>query len=230
MPSQTPTRTVTRDHTIFTRPGTSAVTYDLSTPNLTIITIPPSSAWTSGSHWHETHTEHLSIIRGTALVTLGKSTWIHTPSDGVIEIPRGQVHEWRRSSDSDPEDLVVKEWTDPADGQKEVFFRMLNSFLTEPEPTKMHASVWPSFVEGWLERCVITMQLFAIFAACDNWPVMFGQEGAFGSILTHLVLGTMGVLGQWLIGLRPVYDEYVSPDLRGRISKTGEALSMKKNG
>ena len=94
----------------------------------------------------------------------------------------------------------------------------------------MCSSDLPSFVEGWLERCVITMQLFAIFAACDNWPVMFGQEGALGSILTHLVLGAVGMLGQWLIGLRPVYDEYVSPDLRNRVSNTGEALSMKKNG
>lgn len=228
MPSQTPTRTVTQDTTVFTRTGTEAVTYDLSTPNLTIITISPSSAWTSGPHWHETHTEYLSIIRGAALVTLGKSTWIHTPSDGMIEIPRGQVHEWRRGPDADPEDLVVQEWTDPADGQKEVFFRMLNSFLTEPEPTKMHASVWPSFVEGWLERYVITMQLFVIFATCDNWPVMFGQEGAFGSVLTHLVLGTMGMLGQLLLGLRPVYDEYVGPDLRDRSSKREVVASAKK--
>jgi len=95
----------------------------------------------------------------------------------------------------------------------------------------MHASVWPSFVEGWLERCVITMQLFAIFSACDNWPVMFGQEGALGSILTHLVLGYSGYARA--VADRPatgVMIEYVSPDLRSRISNTGEALSMKKNG
>lgn len=230
MPSQKPTRTATLNLTSFTRLSPSAATYDLSTPNATIITIPPSSNWTSGSHWHETHTEYLQIVQGAALVTLGKSTWIHTPSDGLIEVKCRQVHEWRRSpGSSDSEVLVVKEWTDPADGQKEVFFRMLNSFLTEPEPMKMHDPVWPSFIESWIERQLITMQLFVIFAACDNWPVVFGQEGVLGSILTHLIIGVVATVGQLLLGLRPKYDEYVSKELQDQISKRTVQLSTEKD-
>lgn len=212
-------RTVTRGRTIFSRTGPEAVTYDLSQPNLAIITVPPTSKWTSQPHWHETHTEYLQIVQGKALVTLGTSTRGYEPRDGVIEVKRGQIHEWRRS-DHDPqsEDLVLKEWTDPADGQKEVFFRMLNSVLTEPEPARMHNAITIPLLSTWLEGYVVPLQLLTVFAACDNCPVILNQQGVLGWVLTHLILGFATILGGFVLGLKPLYDEYISDELRARLS------------
>ncbi len=205
-------RTTTISQSIFTRPPPASVTYDLTSPNSTLITVPPSSLWTTGPHWHETHTEHLAIVSGAALITLRNSTWIHTPADGTITIPRYAVHEWRRAPDADPEseaeDLVVREWTDPADGQKEVFFRMLNSFLVEPAPEGLHSTPCLRWV---VERVVVPLQVWVVFAAWDNWPVLVGR-GWIGWVITHVVLRVASVLGG-LVGLRSVYGEYVNEEL-----------------
>ena len=202
-------RTTTYNLQVFTRPPPTSVTYDLTTPNVALITVPATSTWTSSPHWHETHTEYLEILQGTALVTLGRVTKPHTPSDGIVTVPRNTVHEWRRAAPGG-EDLVVREWTDPSDGQKEVFFRMLNSFLTEPEPGRLHR--FPVRLPGWM---VVTVQMMLIFRACDNWPVV-GKEGVVGWVLMRVVFGVAGVLGA-VMGLKGVYPEYVDDDLRRRV-------------
>lgn len=218
MTPERPARTLTKHQSSFNRAGPEAVNYNLSVRNLVTITIPPSSKWTSGPHWHEKHSEYLQIVQGKAIVTLGKSTWIHSPSDGIIEVKRGQIHEWKRYENaSEVEDLIVHEWTDPADGQKEVFFRMLNSFLMESEPQKLHHSLSAPSVVGWLEQYMIPLQLFVIFAACDNWPVILGQQGLLGWTLTHLVLGFATSFGRLFLGLQPQYNEYISSELRNRV-------------
>lgn len=212
-----PRRTVTNHRSSFVRTGLEAVEYDLSIPDIVTITIPPSSEWTSGPHWHEKHTEYLYVTQGKALVTLAGSTWVHSSSDGVIEVKPGQIHEWRRApkqNDESEEDLVVKEYTDPADGQKEVFFRMLNSFLTEPEPQRLHAPV--VIPESRLEKYTVPLQLFIIFQACDNWPVVLSTQGMLGWALSHFCLRIACILGGLILGLRPVYAEYVSSELRYR--------------
>jgi len=97
--------------------------------------------------------------------------------------------------------LVVKEWTDPADGQKEVFFRNLSSVIldcTKDGPPK----------EWWL-----SWQLFVVFWGLDNYPVFLKVAGVplIGSLLewalTHLIL-VAAVLAGKIVGLRSVYAEY----------------------
>ncbi|KAK6069067.1 hypothetical protein SCUP234_10857 [Seiridium cupressi] len=128
-----PQRTDYTTQTIFSRPAPAAVTYDLSIPNQATITLPPKSTWTSGPHWHETHTEFLRVLSGAAEITLSGAVLPSvTRDDGIVTVPRGAVHEWRRSRAANgEEDLVVREWTHPGDGAKEVFFRNLNGMVLD---------------------------------------------------------------------------------------------------
>lgn len=195
-------RTITKNYNSFTRQG--SVTYALPSPPFSspvvTITLPPKSTWTSGLHWHETHTEYLQIVRGTALVTLNKSTRTYTAADGIVIIPRFARHEWQRAI-ADGEELVVREWTDPADGAKEVFFRNLSSVVvdcTKNGPPK----------EWWL-----TWQLFVVFWGLDNYPVFLeiAWVPLVGSTLewalTHLLL-LAAVLAGKIVGLKSAYGEY----------------------
>ncbi|KAK1216412.1 hypothetical protein PQX77_020965 [Marasmius sp. AFHP31] len=133
MAPPTPGITAARKSSIFTRPLPQAVTYDLSIPDQATITLPPQSTWTSGPHWHETHTEYLQVLSGHAEIRLGgKILQSVGPDDGVITVPRYTIHEWKRSNFDGPEDdLVMREWTDPKDGMKEVFFRSVNGLVLD---------------------------------------------------------------------------------------------------
>ncbi|KUJ22664.1 uncharacterized protein LY89DRAFT_680778 [Mollisia scopiformis] len=84
----------------------------------------PSPSTNSPLSWHETHTEYLRILSGTALITLSHTTQTYTSTSGRITVPRYARHEWRRAFPDGPP-LVVQEWTEPADGLKEVFFRLV---------------------------------------------------------------------------------------------------------
>lgn len=142
---------------------------------------------------------------------LGSGVREYSAEDGIIQVPRYVVHEWRRVPDSgDREDLVVQEWTVPEDGDKEAFFRMLNSFLTEQEPQKLYQV--PRVVEWvvgtWIEKWVVVLQLFAIFQTWDNYPVLLGKNnGWIGWLTTHLVLGIASKVGL-LMGIQGDYPEY----------------------
>jgi quercetin dioxygenase-like cupin family protein len=195
---------MTKDRSSFTRAGD--VTYTLPSPAFSspvvTITLPPNSKWTSGLHWHETHTEYLTIIQGAALVTLDSVIRTYTPSDGIIVIPRYARHEWRRAEfPNEDEELVVKEWTDPEDREKEVFFRNLSSVIEE------------STKYGKPNEWSLTHQLFVIFRALDNFPVLvdLGYIPVVGKglewAITHFVLGYAVLLGL-LMGWKSVYPEY----------------------
>lgn len=205
--STTMGRTITIDYKSFSRPG---VTYILPDPPYSArevtITLPPGSSWTSGLHWHETHTEYLQIECGSALVTLNGVTKTYTSSDGLIVVPRYARHEWRRASSSE-EVLIVKEWTAPADGEKEVFFRNLSSIIQE----------WSSS-EGPKREWWLTLQLYVLFREMDNWPVILSSrciplfKNAFEWVITHVILFLASLLGS-LMGLHGQYVEYTP---RGR--------------
>ncbi|KAJ1711633.1 hypothetical protein NYO67_6199 [Aspergillus flavus] len=204
-------RTETKHTTTFTRPG--EVTYILPEPSSSTVTIilPPKSAWTSGSHWHESHTEYLRVIQGVAKVTIQNRTCTYRPSDGIITIPKFAVHEWSRvldleDSDVNNEELIVQEWTDPADGLKEVFFRNLNSVILERSG------------KGWFGSVVFMLQLWTIFHKLDNWPVILDGPFYVRWLLTHVVVGVGTRLGI-LCGLRAVYDEYTPKELIDRRSR-----------
>lgn len=159
-------RTDTR--TLYSFSRTSQITYDLSpSSNVVTISLPPKSNWTSGLHWHETHTEYLQVIKGKAQITLEGVTKIYGPEDGHVKVDRGARHEWKlapgsddAARDDDQYALVVKEWTDPADGEKEIFFRSLSSVFMEPPRLE----------------AMLTLQLFCTFQALDNYPVIFATR------------------------------------------------------
>ncbi|KAH8669655.1 hypothetical protein BGZ60DRAFT_408005 [Tricladium varicosporioides] len=168
--------TTTTNRTSFTRPLPSSVTYTLpSTPfafPVVTITIPPHSTWTSGLHFHAMHTEYLSVVKGTALVTLDGVTNTYTSSDGIITVPRYMKHEWQRGDKGNGEDkdeLVVKEWTDPEDGEKEIFFRNLNSAILDATSNGLRKP------NEWM----LTWQLFTIFWQLDNFPLKPSRPMAF---------------------------------------------------
>ncbi|KIV83004.1 hypothetical protein PV11_05065 [Exophiala sideris] len=232
-------RTTTTHLKSFERKDPEAVIYDVSRPECVTITIPAASQWTSGAHWHETHTEYLQILQGRALVRLGQAARELGPGDDVIEVPMFTVHEWHRvKDDNGDEDLIVREWTVPEDGQKEVFFRMLNSVLTEERPSSLYTTprFMPQWVGRWIERWIVMMQLFAIFRAGDNWPVFVGGKtstngdspGLLGWVVTHVIL----YVGSWVgyvLGLRSQYGEYVTDEMldKGKTAKKSESRKGK---
>ena len=207
-------RTTLNHLTVLTRPN--HVIYTLPTSGsspIVTITIPPHSNWTSGPHWHETHTEYLRVVQGAAKVTLSNQTRVVRPSDGIVTVPKFTIHEWGRISPTEAdgnisrhqadEDLIVEEWTDPVDGLKNVFFRNLNGVILDE--TQGGKSAPRS--EWWL-----TLQLWVIFHDLDNWPVLLGGPFWFRWIATHFMARVavfLGVLWQ----LRSVYPEYTPADL-----------------
>ena len=95
----------------------------------------------------------------------------------------------------------MKEWTDPVDGQKEVFFRNLSSVIldcTKDGPPN----------EWWL-----TWQLFVVFWGLDNYPVFMTVAWLpyIGPMLewalTHFLLFVAMLAGK-LVGLKSAYREY----------------------
>jgi mannose-6-phosphate isomerase-like protein (cupin superfamily) len=207
-------RTITTHQTSFTRPGNVTYTFDASRNPLkaTTITLPPGSRWTSGLHWHETHTEYLQIIQGVALVTLNGITRNYTAADDIIVVPPFSRHEWQRADSIQPHpdiDLIVREWTDPVDGQKEVFFRNLNSAILDATAAGPPNEFW------------LTLQLFMVSAVLDNYPVLYSGPrplrflaSAFEWVVTHAVLFLAMVVGR-IFAMSAVYDEYTPRSLRG---------------
>lgn len=212
------TRTNTTTRSSFTRP--KSVTYALPIPPgsspVVTITLPPGSTWTSGLHWHEAHTEYLSIIQGTALVTLNNTTERYAADDGIIVVPRYARHEWKRAEAGGGQ-LVVREWTDPADGQKEVFFRNLSSVIEEEVKTT------GGMVRGWW----LEIQIWVVCSALDNFPVLVGFQwipvmgNLLESLVTHLFLWIAALVGH-LVYLRGVYVEYTPKGLLDRVSRQKE--------
>ena len=139
----------------ISRPPPSAVIYDLSEPYQTTITLPRGSTWTSGLHWHETHTEYLQVIQGAIQVFLEGKTQIIRPkrlapnsgdaNNTIVRIPPYARHEWQRVSfnsqsvasndvdDTGNEDAIVIERTAPADIDKSIFFWNINGALLSAE-------------------------------------------------------------------------------------------------
>jgi quercetin dioxygenase-like cupin family protein len=213
--------------TILDRPG--HVTYTLPLPSssssVITITLPPLSSWTSGLHWHETHTEYLNVVKGSALVTVDGVSRTYTERSGVITIPPFTRHEWSRSPSSslyfnrdseceDPEDdVVVQEWTDPADGEKEAFFRNLNGIIADEEKRSRESG---KSIGGWW----LNLQLGAIFWEFDNWPVLIGGPKWLQLWVTHIVLRIAVLVGRCIWGLKGRYGEYTPERLMtGEVNK-----------
>jgi hypothetical protein len=110
-----------------------------------------------------------------------------------VEVPKYARHNWGRAKeyleanrslgrrprreheieDLD-EDVVVEEWTDPADLGKPLFFWNLNS-VTAPST---HMSARQNMGRIVLGSWWIPFQLFIIFWDLDNWPVFLNMQNA----------------------------------------------------
>jgi quercetin dioxygenase-like cupin family protein len=222
-------RTNYRSQTTFTVPSQGSVSLPplrpLSPNHEVYITFPITSKIATGLHWHETHTEYLQIIQGVALVTLGDSTERYTAQSGVITIPRYTVHEYRRADsaaskaereageeddgDGRDVDLIIKEWTDPADGEKAIFFRNVVGLILDRDPAA-----------GTLQNLRTAWNLFVVFWEWDNFPRfvkmprLWGLGNSVERRVTWAILGTAALIGRW-VGVRGAYEEYgTKEDLR----------------
>jgi len=112
----------------------------------------------------------------------------------VIQIPKYARHNWGRAreylanhrpscvrprfpADIDDE-VVVEEWTDPADGGKALFFWNLNGVIQAPSNTTLPPL--QQFARWMLGRWWVEFQLWNLFWELDNWPVVLGLRNMLG--------------------------------------------------
>ncbi|KAF5242165.1 hypothetical protein FANTH_8797 [Fusarium anthophilum] len=216
---------------VIKRPLPNGVIYDMSTVGQVRITLPASSTWSSGLHWHETHDEYLKLVKGTIRVRLGDSRQVISATDGnqpEIKVPRYAWHEWQRAA-PDGEEVVVIERTEPDDNDKAIFFWNLNGvILNSPKMLSDETSVvsrLPSRLQGLFLDVWIPLNLFIIFRSLDNIPVFLnapdllpvsdnrlrGLLQNIDTVISHLILLVASWVGL-ILGLQPVQRKYTPDD------------------
>jgi len=154
------------------------------------------------------------VIQGHARVTVGSQTAVFSAEDGVITIPRFTIHAYGRADDTEEGassrdmDLLVREWTDPADGDKEIFFRNVISTIMDNRSTT-----------GLLRNAWVLLSLFTIMASHDNYPLIWtgpvwlGENAALAvrRALTSSALWMTSWVG-WAVGCKGDYEEYTPTD------------------
>lgn len=158
---------------IVERTGPESVIYDLTKSHETTITLPTGSIWSSGLHWHESHTENLRVLKGRVKVILeGEEMIIDAKSSSetiTVTVPRGARHEWSRADAAFGDDVVVVESTDPPDGEKQIFFWCVNGTVLEGVGNiKASGSKFGRIFYDWL----LWWRLCLVLRELDNWPVM----------------------------------------------------------
>ncbi|KAH8886878.1 hypothetical protein GQ53DRAFT_726744 [Thozetella sp. PMI_491] len=204
------TRTVTRDRKVIVVDlGGQLLIPDQQDANRSVeLTFRVGVTNRTGLHWHETQTEYVQVLQGHATITVGDHTAVFGPEDGIVTIPKFTLHQYGRADDT-PEgaaskgvDMIVKEWTDPADGEKELFFRNILGIIEDRQP-------------GILGTLFMVLSVFTVFWHHDNYPVIWQgprflgrgvQKWAMRS-LTYTVMRLVGIAGL-LVGCRGDYDEY----------------------
>ncbi|KAM0553959.1 hypothetical protein ACHAPJ_007031 [Fusarium lateritium] len=162
----------------------------------------------TGLHWHETHTEYLEVVQGYALVTVGDRTAVFSKDDGIITIPRYTIHQYMRADKTEKGragkdvDLIVREWTEPGDGDKEIFFRNILSLLKDKKDTA-------------LGTVGMLFSIMVVSWSHDNYPVFWKGPTFLGEavqktvrrVVTYSLLGSLAFVGR-LMGCKPQYPEY----------------------
>ncbi|RSM05229.1 hypothetical protein CEP52_006424 [Fusarium oligoseptatum] len=217
--------------TVIERPLPNAVTYDLSTSGQVKITLPESSTWSSGLHWHETHDEYLKVIKGTIRVQLGSTIQYISATEEEqpeIKVARYVWHEWQRAAPNG--EVVVIERTVPDDNEKAIFFWNLNGVILDAprllnDPSSL-VSRLPGRFRGLALDFWITLNLFVTFNHLDNIPVFLNTPSfasrSNGSIISwlrgldwlvsHTVLLAASWVG-WAIGIQPVNRHFTPADV-----------------
>jgi hypothetical protein len=199
---------------IIQRPAPEAVIYNLTSTTSTRITLPMGSTWSSGLHWHNTHTEYLRLIQGSIRVVLGSAEHTITarPDEAeedqiVLIVEKGVQHEWSRAAIDDGIDVIVEESTEPRDGMKTVFFWAVNAVVLEGiERIKGSRTGLGAWIEEWL----LWWKLMIVFWELDNWPVFGGRYFA-QSLHTFTVLSVAGWLG-WACGTKVIRKDIMPED------------------
>ena len=118
-----------------------------------------------------------------------------TPAAGEAVVPPWTPHAWwLLPSDGDAdedEQTIVWERTTPATREKEVFFRNLVGTLRDTPPGRA-----PSM-----------LQLYATFAAMDNYPLLGAWAGLGARSAAFVVTKVVGAFAR-LVGFRAFYVEY----------------------
>ena len=211
--------------------------FTTSTIPPTIINIHVGSEYTTQYHWHAKHIEYVHVISGAALIMISGVSKVYTAQDGAVQIPRHAPHEWMRFDRSSHllkkgqreaqetylqehgkaeveklkrEELIAEEWTDPADGRKEIFFRNIFSTILEPQ--------YDSNVP-WLGELWRALQVMCVMWELDDYPVLvdFGEwrggwRQVFEATLTYMVMGLLMTLGR-ICGCKAVNEEYTPQHL-----------------
>ena len=205
-------RTDTSGRTSLNRTNQAILSFDTSSPSsyVTTISLFHGTAWTSGLHWHETHTEYLQVVKGRVLVQIGNSKQVCGPDAGVLQINTNVRHEWgsasgpqgneREDAEEDDEfEVVVREWTEPCDGQKEIFFRNLMSILEDQSKYRF--------------KWMIPVQLFTTFGVMDNYPVVVQSNSkTVEKVVTYTAISVASLIADF-IGIQGVYREYTPKPL-----------------
>lgn len=206
------------NQTAFTlhRPNDNVVIFTLdsdpSRRHATRLTLPPGSSWTPLPHWHERYTEYVRCVSGRLLVRLDGVERVVTPEDGPQTIDEFVVHEFMRADmhgyatgEGEEEDVVVEEWTDPADGVKQVFFRNLLGVLQDD-----------AYWGNWFG-----LQALLVCSRYDNYNVLWAGWGKVA--VTHATYAVVEAVAH-VAGLRPWYEEYTPVDLRPAAEGTQKKL------
>ena len=186
---------------------------DPSRPGVTQITLPEKSTWTPGPHWHESYVEYFKVLRGRVLVRLDGVSRIVTPEDGSVKVEKFVVHEFMRADRDKPDDekddgeVITEEWTDPADGQKHVFFRNVFSTIQDREK---YWGRWTS------------LQALFTISHYDNYIVI--APGKLSYPATHALFVGVKVIG-WMVGLKPWIETY-TPESIKKVAKTSAASGL----
>ncbi|KAL9124717.1 MAG: hypothetical protein Q9175_008190 [Cornicularia normoerica] len=193
--------TKTSHQSFFYHPPPEAITFtcplaapvNTTTNPPTIINSHVGSELTTQYHWHTTNTEYREA-QDAYFLEHGKEE---------METLKG-------------EDLIAgeSEWTDPADRQKEIFFRNLLSTVLEPQYA---SNVF------WLGELKKTLQVMCVMWKIDNYLVLVdfgGWRGEWRALVeaafTYIVMGCMISLGR-LCGYRTVTEKYTLKHLIKRL-------------
>jgi hypothetical protein len=100
-----------------------------------------------------------------------------------------------------------EEWTSPADGRKEAFFRNLSGAINDSKKgRKGIGKIW--------EELLVLMSVFAVMREFDNWPAFLGGRWrGVEWVVSHALLWVVSWMGM-LVGVRGEYEEYTPKQLR----------------
>ena len=203
-------------------------------PGVVVAALHPGGHAGVPPHWHETHTEHLRVVQGYALIRCGTLTKLYGP-DEVVTVPPYVIHGfargdapqarqyWREEMTKgwEAEDVVIEEWTSPMDGQKEVFFR--NGFSMYKDMFEGLVTGKTRFRVGMLPAIVVQiLQLMNFSRRTDNYMVMLplalgiggdGKATLLARCTTYVMFGIATLLAR-MFGWRFWQEEYTPVELR----------------